>query len=301
MGSVTNVKIKPHNAIWGENVYQVQKITTRADVAKDLNNDYFVAYTPSNVKHYFWFNVNSEGVDPAIAGATAHEVVVATGATADAVAVALEAVIDAVSGFDCTVSSNVITVTNSDYGYASFMHEGVGTSFTFELVTLGNTSADVGYIDGDIEVTMAEDLVDVTAHQTGTNVLGQIRTGKQIEVVLNFKETNAANLKKVLTSSIAASFMPNSGTASELIGVGFNKDFTNTMDSAAKLVLHPISKATGDHSEDVTFFYAYPMLENLTFSGENIATIPVTFKIYPKLANDNKANYFVIGDSTQTF
>jgi hypothetical protein len=287
------------NVAWGTDTFQVETITTRADVASDLNNDYFYLYLPSGAKHYFWFDVGSAGTDPAPAGATGHEVDVAVNATASAVATALEAVIEAVTGFDSTVSGSVVTVTNTTAGYASQGHEGFGTSFAFALVTEGDTAADIGFTDGDIEVTMEEDLVEVTAHQTGTDTLSEIRTGKQVEAVVTFKETTVAQLNKLLRQA-GSTYTPAGAGGSEVAGWGTHKNFLQTLVNAKKLVLHPTVLGAADKSRDLTFHLAYAKMESLTFSGESIFMVPITFKCYPKLTLNDRVEYFSFGDGSQT-
>lgn len=295
----TNIKIEPMIATYGENVAQVQKITCRADSGGDLNNDWFAFYLPSGAKHYCWFNVASGGTDPAIAGATAHEVAIASGASASAVASAVEAVLEAITGIASDVSGSVITVTFEDTGYAPLAHEGVGTGFSFEMVTEGDAAVDLGFTDGDIECSFPEDLVDVTAHQTGTNVLSQIRTGKQVEITITLKETSKTQIRNMLRNPGAA-FTPAGANGTEVFGLGASKDFTQTFVQAKKLVLHPVVLGASDKSRDVTFHKAYPILESLAFSGENILMLPVNFKVYQDLTKNRAISYFAIGDSSQT-
>lgn len=300
MGQLGNIKIEPMVVTWGADVAQVSTITCVADVADSLDGDYFFLYTPGGVKHYFWFNTSGGSAsDPSIAGATAHAVAITTGDTAAAVAIALEAVIEATTGFDSTVSSGVVTVTNSDVGYAPGPYEGVGTGFSFAVTTQGDTAADIGFVDGDIEVSQAEDLVEIKGHETGSNVLGHIRTGKQVEITLTFQETSAAQLRKLFIQGGNA-FTPAGAAATEVHGWGFTKDFTQTMNQAKKLVLHPKVLGSGDRSLDRTYWKAYPMLESIAFSGENKLVVPVTFKIYPDTSKNAYVQYFAVGDGTQT-
>lgn len=58
--------------------------------------------------------------------------------------------------------------------------------------------ADMGFTDGDIEVSPEEQGVEITAHQEGTNVLDMIRTGKKVEVTLTLKETTPAKVAAML-------------------------------------------------------------------------------------------------------
>lgn len=57
---------------------------------------------------------------------------------------------------------------------------------------------DLGFIDGDIEVSLEEQLYDVTAHQHGTNVLDAIRTGKVQSVTMNLKESSVSQLASLI-------------------------------------------------------------------------------------------------------
>lgn len=297
MGTVGNVKIEPMVVTWGTDTAMVQQITCVADSSGSLNDKYFFFYAGST-KYHVWYNVNSAGTNPAPAGSTAAEVAVATNATAATVATATEAVLEALSGISSTVSDAVITVTQDSVGYVPLSHD-VNSGFSFALVTEGDSAADIGFVDGDIEMSLAEDLVDITAHEHGTNVLSQIRTGKQVEITLSFKETSVAQMKKILRQAGGA-FTPVGANGSEVVGWGTHKDFEQTMTQAKKLVLHPKVLGASDKSRDYTFHLAYPLLESIAFSGESIHMVPVTFKCYPKLTLNDRVEYFSYGDGTQT-
>ncbi len=301
MGTLSNVKVEPMNVTWGEDVAMVQTITCLADTADSLDGKYFFLQNASGTRFHVWFNTSGgAAVDPAPGGSTAAVVALTTGATAAAVATATEAVIEALSGFDSTVVDNVITVTCSSTGYAQPAYDGGAPSgFTFALTTEGDTAADIGLIDGEIEVAMEEDLVEVKAHQYGSNVLSEIRTGKSVEVTLNFQETSIAQLKKLIRQSGGA-FTPAGAGGTEVTGWGTYKDFTQTTAQAKKVTMHPQRLAATDKSENVTLPLAYAKLESLTFSGEDKMVVPVTFKCYPKLTNNARAQYIVYGDGTQT-
>lgn len=58
--------------------------------------------------------------------------------------------------------------------------------------------SDLGFTDGDIAVKVDEKVVDITAHQEGSNVLDAIRTGKSVEIDLTLKETSLAKLQTIL-------------------------------------------------------------------------------------------------------
>ncbi len=299
MGTLSNVRVEPMSVTWGEDIAQVETITCGADVADSLDGKYFFLYHTDGTKHHFWFNTSGgSATDPAPAGSTAHAVAITTGDSATAVGIALEAVIEAVSGFDSTVASGVVTVTHSASGYAQLGHDG-DSGFSFAMVTEGDTAVDVGFVDGDIEISVSEGLVDITAHEAGSNVLSQIRTGKQVEIGITLKETSVAQLRRIFRQGGGA-FTPVGASGTELNGWGRAGDFLQTITQAKKLVLHPKVLGAADHTRDFTFHSAYPQLDSFSFSGENILAVPLKFKCYPKLSLNDRIEYFSFGDSTQT-
>lgn len=56
----------------------------------------------------------------------------------------------------------------------------------------------LGCIDGDVEVTTEEQLVDVTCHQSGTQVIDSIRTGVNVSIAVALKETSTSQLQTAL-------------------------------------------------------------------------------------------------------
>lgn len=154
----------------------------------------------------------------------------------------------------------------------------------------------LGFTEGDIELTFVEDIVDVTAHQEGTNVLSGIRTGKRAEITITLKETNRALVKYMLEQS--GQSITASGGSSAVVGWGSGRDFTQVLGQAGKLTLHPVTKAANDYSEDITFWKAYPKPESFVFSGENPSTLSIAFMIYPDTSKADQARLGVIGNAT---
>jgi hypothetical protein len=116
-------------------------VQTTAGVASNLNNTYIVGYEPdSATKHAFWFNVNSEGVEPTVADATMHEVVIDASATDAQVATALEAIIDDVTSWSSSATLAVITVTASTKYAMNWADDG-DTEFTIDPTTPGVNNA----------------------------------------------------------------------------------------------------------------------------------------------------------------
>lgn len=57
---------------------------------------------------------------------------------------------------------------------------------------------DLGFTDGDIEISPEEQSVEVTAHQEGTNRLDALRTGKTLSLSVTMKEANVTKLTEIL-------------------------------------------------------------------------------------------------------
>jgi hypothetical protein len=154
---------------------------------------------------------------------------------------------------------------------------------------------DLGYLDGDVEIKITESLQDIKTHQTGDQVIGNVRTGLTAEVTINLKETSIAQLKSMVTAS-GDSMTPAGGT--EVFGWGTSKIGSGTFANAKRLVLHGVNDGA-NRAKDYTFWKAYPVLESIKLSGTEFQTLPVTFKCYIDTTKDSKVCLGVIGDSTQ--
>lgn len=301
-GSVANQKVEPVQATFGEDIMQNELITCVADSSSSLNNKYFLFYTTGGTKHYAWFNVGGAGSDPAVSGGTANAVAISANASATTVATALAAVLTAVSGFDATSDGAVVTLVATTAGYAKPVHEGAAaTGFTFETVKYGDVAVDLGYIDGDIEISNEVSYVDLTSHQSGSEVLGHISTGGNQSITLNLKETAVSQLRKVMLGEGDSLIPDGTGVSStEVFGWGSSRQFRQTQGRARKLVLHPIVLPASNMSRDVTIWKAFPKVTSLVFSGENVMNIPVEFFIYQDSTKDSRINKICYGDASQT-
>ncbi len=152
----------------------------------------------------------------------------------------------------------------------------------------------LGFIDGDLEWAVEEQVVDVTAHQEGTNVLSAIRTGKSATISMSLKETNNELVQYMFGQG---GYVGNaSGGTNPVVGWGNSKDFTQVLGQSGKLVLHPVDLASGTKTSDICAWKAYPMPETISFSGENPSTMSISFKIFPDTTKANQFRLFVIGD-----
>ena len=125
---------------------EVQTITCVADSAGSLNNKYFVFYTDGNINGYYvWYNINSAGTDPAVAGLTGIEVDGATNATATTLGGATRtAIAAAVSQVAVTGSTSAVIITNKQYGNCTAAVDTGTTGFTLAVGTTGT----YGYATG---------------------------------------------------------------------------------------------------------------------------------------------------------
>lgn len=122
----------------------VQTIQPRADVAGNLNSKYFLLNSGNNTHlYYVWFNVNSAGVDPMIAGRTGVPVAVSTGDSAATIGgLMATAIAGLASSADFTATgTTTVTVTNLVTGPFAPAVDG-NSGFTFTLTTpTGTVSA----------------------------------------------------------------------------------------------------------------------------------------------------------------
>lgn len=128
-------------------------VQTTAGVASNLNSSYFT-FSSVGEDHYVWFNVNSEGVDPAVADTTGHEVTIAASANANTIATALELVMETFAS--SSAATDTVTVTNDSDGDVTDVADGAdATGFTFAVSDQGVDSA-VALTFGQFDATIAE-------------------------------------------------------------------------------------------------------------------------------------------------
>ncbi len=127
---------------------EVQTVTTAADISGSKNNTFWTFYTAGNLHGYYvWYNINSAGTDPAVAGLTGIEVDGATGASANTLATATRAAITTAAGSYVTVSgaTSAVILTNVQYGACTAAADGTAaTSFVFAIGTTGTYGSGSG-------------------------------------------------------------------------------------------------------------------------------------------------------------
>lgn len=151
----------PHNAN-DSGAGSIGIVIDNQGVDSNLNSTYWLLDTPTT-DYYVWYNVASEGVDPAVAGRTAVPVAVAASASANTVASATQVAVDAVSTVSASVLANVVTVTDDQDGPVPDTADGSApTGFAFATsqqgaIASGSYAEEMGVIAGDLIVIEQED------------------------------------------------------------------------------------------------------------------------------------------------
>jgi hypothetical protein len=298
-----NIKVEPMDIYMGTDLVQIQTITCLGDTADSLDGRYAFFYDSAGAKRYFWFNTSGgSAVDPAIAGYTAHVVAITTGASSSAVATALAAVLTAVSGFDAAASGYVVTLTATSVGSALPAHDAQATAgktgFAFGMSQVGDLYEKLGVIDGDIEISgLGSEALDITSHQTGTDVIGQIFTGSaNPDMSFALKEFTFARLEKIKRYT-SGSYLPVGGS-NTLVGFGSKGQFSSPQ--YARVVMHPVRLQAADKTNDLCFWKCLINMDSITPSGENVITLPVTVKAFKDCDKPDGINIGVYGDWTQS-
>lgn len=117
-------------------------ITLAADSSGSLNSTFFTFNIAGDqIGYYVWYNINSAGVDPAVAGRTGIAVTGATNATAATLATATRAAINAAIGSGVAAPSVVISgatthviITNVGVGQSTNAANGTASpGFTYSI------------------------------------------------------------------------------------------------------------------------------------------------------------------------
>lgn len=135
----------------------LQGVQTTGGVVSNLNNTYVNLYSSpdegtTEVHNVFWFNVNSEGTAPVVAGAVITAVALAAGAVNTAVGTALNAAIDATADLTSTLGTATVTVVNADVGVVSASTNGTASPGFTVTVTVPGTENSFSIADNTITI-----------------------------------------------------------------------------------------------------------------------------------------------------
>ena len=300
--SVSNIVIEPADLAWGSQ----HRVRYNTVVGTSLGGKYFKFSTPT-YKGYVWYNTGAS-VDPAPAGYDEiAEVAILVGDSAAQIATKTAAAINAVDStklLHAAATSNCLLVEAKAMG--AVVEAAAAGDSTFEVILQREGSLlQMGYTDGNIEIGTELGLFDVTAHQTGTELLGQLVTGSTVgPITAVLKETVAARLKEFI-EVYGEAYTPVVGTSpTEVSGWGAlagSKQFSNIANLGRKLVLHPTKNDASDLSGDIAFWNTFPNLTQLLISGEENRSVTVDFSVFLDESRVNEVSKFVYGDHTQNF
>lgn len=294
--NVQNIKIEPCNAFW--QIEEQWIVKTIADVASNLQNQWFKVFINETQWKHVWYNVATLGVDPAPAGSQGGIVVaIAANATASAVATATASAVDGDTAFIATASGDEVTITNATPGQVGEMVDGAATTgFTFTQTQDGG-DLELGYLDGDIELSFEETQLDINSHQTGVTPLASLRQGLVNEVTLTMKEvSNVAKLREIILGTAGGTDTPSGGT--EVFGWGTASLGGNTIVKSRRLILHPVNVGSSK-AKDICFWKSYALPDSLVISGENPRQLALTFKSYKDDSKPEAINQWALGDWSQ--
>ncbi len=200
-------------------VLQSQTITTVADVSGSLNNKYLLlssinTTTKAQKDFYIWFNINSAGTDPLIAGRTAIPITGATNVSANTLATSIRSALNALSGdFTAAGTNAAVIVSNVAPGPVTAAVDGTAaTGFTFGSATAGVASNlnNTYFLLSDASSAHLY-YVWFNVSSIGTDPLIAGRTAVPITIVAG---DTAATIGTALASAIAALNSTNSFTTS---------------------------------------------------------------------------------------
>lgn len=291
------------NILLGKDRVQKFCVFTKADVSSSLQNKYFVVHEPvTQAKHYFWFNVATLGVDPAVPNATGHAVAIAADASASAVATALSAIMDALAFLESTAMGNEVEVEMVDEGYAYEARDAQlsanRTGFRINVTQFGSLQVDLGSTNGDIEFTVEEQTKEIKSPQTGDFVIGEIRRGATVEASFELKDTSIESIRRCM-NFYGGTIVTDDADSKVITGYGTSNLFKSTEDVADQLILRPTDLAAdSDASQDFTLHKAKLKLGQMTMSAENEFALPINAVGYLDLTKSSFGNLFTYGDAS---
>lgn len=292
-----NIKLEPMDCYFGDR--NVDCITTTADVALSLEDDYFLFETTDFdaviTEYYMWYN-GGTGSDPALAGKTGVEVTFTSGDTANTIATLSKAALDALATLESAIGTgseaNKFSIKQISMGAVTTAADGASaTGFTFANDRVGSKE----FLGGteDVETAFEQSLVDIKASQSGDILLGQLVSSVSCTVSFGLLELTAARWSSIVGNVMGAN--KTKGT-DVLTGVGKGSIGKNLLSLGKELLLKPVNSAS-DNSRNLTFFRTAPAPGSVSFSGTELSTMSVDFSCYLNDSVDEDINLYAFGDS----
>jgi hypothetical protein len=288
-----NIRVQAGRPVWG--AQHTTCIEVVADESGSLNNKFFTGqYIDAEglvQPYYVWFNVGTNGVDPEEDG-VGIEVTLAESAGQVAVANALVNALSANTNLHANRYGLEVVWQNKRIGAVDDIEDGEttdATGFEFNVIKKGSR-LDIGLTD-DFNISFAEELLDITASQTGPEVLARLRTGATAgPITIPMKESDVVKLREII--SVGGETLTVDGNP--VTGWGSSKQFTNVIPDARTLLIEPVGAT--DRSEDLVFWLAYPNINSINFSGSSERIVEVEFTIYKDKSRRLELDLFILGD-----
>lgn len=294
----TDIKLEAVNVYWGTE--KCEKVTFVDDVAGSLTDEYFDINVigsdlESETKYYVLFSGDTPAVDPAPAGKTKIDVTYADGDSASDIAALFVTALSAID-VEAVQTGGYVVYENYYIGKTTAEVYTNAPSFTFEELVAAKGGSLGATAQGGSTLNMEAQSVDLTSDQTGSLVLGQIYTGSAASIDMSLIEMTKERWETVVGSVTGDVHTPVAGT--RLVGYGESRLYQNLFDLGGKLILRPISKGA-DKSEDLIFWKSAPLPSTISYSGQDIQGMEVSFVAYNDKSKPAAISLFAQGDWDQ--
>jgi hypothetical protein len=294
----TDIKLEAVNVYWGTE--RCESVTLVDDVAGSLDSEYWDLNTigsdlETETQYVVWLD-NGSSVDPS-GSKTGIQVTYTNGDDAATIAGLVQTAIDAVANVTATVSGAVVTYENDYIGKLTDEDFTNATALTFSELVAGKGGALGATAQGGSTLNMEAQSVDLVSDQTGSIIAGQVYTGSSATVDMSLIEMTKDRWETVVGSVTGDVFTPTGGT--RLVGYGESRLYQNLFDLGGKLILHPIRLDNSDRSEDVCFFRSAPLPSSVSYSGQDIQGMEVSFVAYNDKSKPEEISLFAQGDWSQ--
>lgn len=295
-----SIKVEPMRVFWGREHCR-DYLSTEANGAGAAGNWIGVNYFNGDYEEvlgYIWFNSGASS-DPAPSGRTEiAEVAILAGDTNAQVVAKLIAALDGNEFINVNEGDTNVSFCIQNRFIGEISTEAAGDFLATKTVEIEGIGGDLGATQGGAELAFEAQTFELKSDQTGELVLGDIYLGSSASASFNLIELTAGTLKAVIAGVTGDSHTPASGT--ELIGYGQSKLYQSLINSAGKLILHPVRiPDLTDRSSDWVFWKSAPLPESVNFSGTENQAMSVSFKAYLDRSKEEAINLFCQGDWSQ--
>lgn len=184
----------------GALVSEVTTITTPAASSITSGQYFTINSALDQTAYYVWYNKNGAGGNPTVIGKTPIEVAITTGDTANQVAAATQLAINAISDFGASVSTNIVTVTNTVAGDTTNAANVDVSGLTVSVATQGSGASNYYVNDAD-NLTLAIKKLDknlkdlagnpIKIYEEPLSVAAPITSGTNIVIPADSRDSNA--------------------------------------------------------------------------------------------------------------